>query len=903
MPTRWTPVTQLGFSEGEPLGRKATRRWWLGRLRAQGPAWRAKASKCACAPGVGTPLGEHNDDAAILLNRSYFGCSGHLSRGVGKPNTEQRASEGDIERKIPQDGTGPTCLPTPSHPKQSVTDTDTVPTVGSRIGRYLIIREVAQGVLGPLFIAEREVGEGVAYGLARVVNLPPDLPAHDEQSIADAIWDSTHINHELALRVADVITGKGYITLIHEHSEGSLLSYLQTCAQRSQGAFPAKVASRVALDVIEGLEQSRDLCANAGIPWRPGSVSPSSLLLGPDGRVRAMDGQITAAALRVPTLRRRPGVAVYAAPELLDDTREPNERTDVFAVGVLLWELLTGRSLFAEQGSSSGLGHGFRVPKVAQSVPPGTKVPQGLVHTVHTALEADPSRRQASLRELAVAIVMGVEDVSTYEQVLEFTDGILLAAASDPPAAPPVPAAAESAVEPAEKSVDAAPLSGPVAGPVIFSVETPAAAVAAELTAPSESTPASGEPAPKSRDSENRPTMPSEEFVNAPCGDDMGAALDSRPTPGAAAASTATPLSPDSAVAPANPEVAAAPASPEFAVAPANPEVAAAPANPEVAAAPANPEVVAAPANPEVVAAPANPEVAVASASTTTPLSPDSAAAPAEVAAASVNPEVAAASASPEADEITGRRTALTDAGAPSSSGVAPAQQRDETPSAEHRQRLGTLPGHGEDGAQPSPSVPPPSAGPFRLVHDEPFVPIAVKPVQVIRDPEPAKPSQPPSSSPPSPASAPAAPVATSEPAMLSVSPKRTVQLSLGTIVFGILTTVLAVVVVMLVIQQRSPDQAANARAAPDRAATPAAGHAEQSSDRVEGEPARPAPAAVPLTDAGSGAPAAARGDNRKHSSAMPNKPGNKPAAAESDTRTDSKAEQPPSRNFIPNEL
>ncbi len=323
-----------------------------------------------------------------------------------------------------------------------MTDPESVPIAGSRVGRYVIIREVAQGTLGPLYIAEREVGDGVMHGLARVVPLPPGLPAKDEQTLADAIWDSTNLTHDLVLRVADVVTGKGWLTLIHEHSEGSLVEFLQRCAEELRSPFPAKVAARIALDVVEGLEQSRDHCVTAGIPWRPGSVAPGSLLLGPDGRIRALDGQITSAALRVPALRAQPGVRAFAAPEMLDDAREPSERSDVFSIGVLLWELLTGKTLFGDKASALDLGHSFKVPKITQSLPDGVKVPQGLVHAVHTALEAEPLKRQASLRELAVAIVMGVEEVATYEQVVDFSDSILEPRPdedSQPEAPPPEP--------------------------------------------------------------------------------------------------------------------------------------------------------------------------------------------------------------------------------------------------------------------------------------------------------------------------------------------------------------------------------------------------------------------------------------------------------------------------------
>ena len=135
--------------------------------------------------------------------------------------------------------------------------------------------------------------------------------------------------------------------------------------------------------------------------------------------------KLLSAALRVPALRGQPGATAFAAPEVLDDAREPSERSDVFSIGVLLWELLTGKTLFGEKASALDLGHSFKIPKITQSLPDGVKVPQGFVHAVHTALEAEPLKRQASLREFAVAVVMGVEEVATYEQVVDFTDSIL----------------------------------------------------------------------------------------------------------------------------------------------------------------------------------------------------------------------------------------------------------------------------------------------------------------------------------------------------------------------------------------------------------------------------------------------------------------------------------------------
>lgn len=285
------------------------------------------------------------------------------------------------------------------------------------MGRHLIVREIARGTIGPLFLARTQNESDIVDTLARVIPIPADLPAKDDQAIADAIWDSANVGHDMVLRVADVVAGNGWVTLVHDHHAGSLLSSMHWRAGDLGSSFPSDVAARIALDVLEGLEQSRGLCESNRIPWRPGSICMGSLYLCGDGRTRALDGQVMAALLRSERMRGLAGDRVCLAPEVLQDSREPDERTDVFAVGAVLWELLTGRELRPDQTAP--------VARVSEALPKGAQVPAGLVHALHRALDLDPDRRQATLRELAVELVMGAEKVATYEQVIDFAGQLM----------------------------------------------------------------------------------------------------------------------------------------------------------------------------------------------------------------------------------------------------------------------------------------------------------------------------------------------------------------------------------------------------------------------------------------------------------------------------------------------
>ena len=653
---------------------------------------------------------------------------------------------------------------------------ESVPNAGAQVGRYVLNRGLAQGALGPLYMAAREVGEGVHYGLARVVLLPEGLPAKDEQLLADAIWDSTHLTHGLVLRVVDVVTGKGWLALVHEHSEGSLIEYLQNISAEIRSPFPAKVASRIALDVIEGLEQSRDHCTGANKPWRPGGVAPGSLLLGPDGRVRALDGQIPATILRVPAMREKPGAATLAAPESFDDGKELTERSDVFSIGALLWELLTSKKLFDGQ-TSINLGSGFKVPKIAQSVPEGVKVPQGLIHAVHTALEAEPMKRQASLRELAVAIVMGVEEVATHEQVVSFADSLLLDPSSRDDEQPTVLVTA----------LDIPPVTQ----------EEPARATPAVEQAEATSTEASPL---------NHTPQPAASAAEVPL-------LDHAPQPAASAA--------------------------------------------EVPLLDHVPSPTASPAEVPLLDRAPSPAAGLAE----VPLldrAPSPAASPAEV---------------PPLDRE------------PSPSVVpAPARAETEVGSPKKRDKLDTLPGQGS------------LSQPFRLATDEAFVPLPAQRVHSIdsmppaqrEEPAPKSGAQPPSMRPSASASE------------IPDAPRRgMLQLSMGTLVLGFSTTVLAVILIMLVLQRSQGGVSKEPHASPTAAASePAATSRREAASAPVDSVAPSALGNAKQSDAGLATDVIPKADNRKKAAKEKATKSSAPDDAPSDPKG-----QTPSKHYVPNEL
>lgn len=292
------------------------------------------------------------------------------------------------------------------------------------MGHYQLLREITKGPLGPLYELRAVDAKSNLGGLGRLIVLPSELPSEGEQAISEAAWESMELRYDLALSVADVVFGKGWITLVHDHSEGTLLRSLQRRAHERQSAFPVAVALRVALDLVDGFEQRRSACDAAGITWQPGCATATSLYLCGDGRTRALDGQIASTSLCVPLMRKRLAAIGYPAPELLDAEQAPDERADVFAVGTVLWELLTGRELALGEAAAAGQRPRPKVTNINLSVPKGTALPAELTKIVHAALELDPANRPSTTKELRVAL-QKVGEVGSYEKVIDFTDALL----------------------------------------------------------------------------------------------------------------------------------------------------------------------------------------------------------------------------------------------------------------------------------------------------------------------------------------------------------------------------------------------------------------------------------------------------------------------------------------------
>ncbi len=281
--------------------------------------------------------------------------------------------------------------------------TDDAPGVlrsGSHLGRYQIIRRLALGGMAELYLA-RQLG---AAGYEKVVALKRVLPhlAEDPKFVEMFLNEArlaAGLNHSAIAQVMDFGTdaGEHYMTLEYVHGR-SVFQLLREAGR----ALPRAVALTVAHEVAGALHYAHERCGPDGRPLGlvHRDVSPSNVLVSYDGDVKLVDFGIAKATAHSHATQTAAikGKIAYMAPEQLRG-ESVDRRTDVFALCVVLYEMLLGKRCFSAPGEFA------LINKVAQArfVKPSKLDPEiepELETLLFDGLSADADARPRSAREL-----------------------------------------------------------------------------------------------------------------------------------------------------------------------------------------------------------------------------------------------------------------------------------------------------------------------------------------------------------------------------------------------------------------------------------------------------------------------------------------------------------------------
>lgn len=255
--------------------------------------------------------------------------------------------------------------------------------------RYRIVGRLGKGGMGEVYRADDlKLGQPVALKF-----LPPDVdtdPARLTQ-LHTEVRMARQVSHPTVCRVYDVGEYEGHTFLSMEYVDGEDLSSLI----RRVGRFPQDRAIELARQICAGLAAAHD----RGVVHR--DLKPANIMLDGSGRIRVTDFGLAGATGEV----LRAGTPAYMAPEQLAGG-EVTPRSDIYALGLVLYELFTGRR--ALEGSNLA-------EMIAQRETDGITAPSTIVRDLDPAIdraimrciETDPAHRPASALAVAAALPGG----------------------------------------------------------------------------------------------------------------------------------------------------------------------------------------------------------------------------------------------------------------------------------------------------------------------------------------------------------------------------------------------------------------------------------------------------------------------------------------------------------------
>jgi serine/threonine protein kinase len=271
---------------------------------------------------------------------------------------------------------------------------------GTPVGRYVIRRKLAEGGMAEIFLAQSHGPEGFEKQVVikRIRSALADDPSFVQMFIAEARVASK-LNHANVVHIFDFDRHEDSYYLAMEYVRGKSLAELHRRARNRNRSFPPVLAAQIALEVARGLAYAHRMTEHGqplGLVHR--DVTPHNVLVSFEGAVKLTDFGIAKASNRASTAGMLKGKFAYMAPE--QARGEPvDSRTDLFALGITLWELLTGARLFDGDSDVAVL----RAVQEREIVSPSKLTPAvepALAEVVMTALQRDPSRRFRNAGEL-----------------------------------------------------------------------------------------------------------------------------------------------------------------------------------------------------------------------------------------------------------------------------------------------------------------------------------------------------------------------------------------------------------------------------------------------------------------------------------------------------------------------
>jgi eukaryotic-like serine/threonine-protein kinase len=273
--------------------------------------------------------------------------------------------------------------------------------------RYKVLEKVAAGGMAEVYRAESAGLEG----FKKIVAIKRVLPHLSEKKqfigmFLDEARVSAHLSHSNCVQVFDIGVGDNTYFIVMEYVDGSDLKGVIEYRRKHNMPFPVEEACLICVRICEGLAYAHELTDGKGeslhIVHR--DMSPPNVLITRHGEVKIVDFGLAKANSQLE--RSEPGIIKgkfsYLSPEAAKGG-VVDARTDIFAVGIILWELLAGRRLFMGESDleTVRMVQAARVPSIREL---NKNVTADLEKVLMKALTEDPDQRYLRARDFGTAL-------------------------------------------------------------------------------------------------------------------------------------------------------------------------------------------------------------------------------------------------------------------------------------------------------------------------------------------------------------------------------------------------------------------------------------------------------------------------------------------------------------------
>jgi serine/threonine-protein kinase len=279
---------------------------------------------------------------------------------------------------------------------------------GDQIGKYVVRRKLAEGGMAEIYLAASQGAEGFEKEVVikRVRSFLATDPGFVEMFIAEARLAS-RLNHANVVQIFDFAKHEDTYYLAMEYVRGCSLADLRKKCKELMEQMPPVLVAHIGAEVARGLHYAHRLKVN-GEPLFlvHRDVTPHNVLLSFDGAVKLTDFGIAKAGNKLTSPGMLKGKFAYMSPEQ-SRGEAVDARTDVFALGIVLWEMLTGWRLFDGDSELAVLRavQQSAIPPLARINP---DIPPDLDAVVMKALERNLDARFQTAGELERALVQCV---------------------------------------------------------------------------------------------------------------------------------------------------------------------------------------------------------------------------------------------------------------------------------------------------------------------------------------------------------------------------------------------------------------------------------------------------------------------------------------------------------------